>query len=63
MFLFDIIPVWNKPSEFTEFTKTENKRMSLFLYANKMDLVSQTGSGLNTELILLVSFAIKRSIE
>ena len=37
--------------------------MSLFLYANKMDLVSQTGSGLNTELILLVSFDKKRAIE
>ena len=34
--------------------------MSLFLYANKMDLVLQTESGLNTELILLVSYCHKQ---
>lgn len=46
----------NSVSEFTEVTKTENKKINLLLHANEMDLFSQSGSGLNMALILLDNY-------
>lgn len=56
---FDIITLLKEPCEFTEFIKIENKKISLVLYANKLDLFSQTGGGLNIELILPVNYCHK----